>query len=218
MHEAKRPTVSHCHALAARNEREQVLNPGIGPALSLAGERRTAMTRRLTWLLSALVLAVPTGCQRDRHDPEKTEKVIEEVQDKAAQARDEIEDKKSDLVENQGGTARDRASFIDATEKELADLDRRIQELRAHVQAKGNELAGEAKRDLSQDIAELEATRNEARAALDRWRSQTGAQMTQIQQVTEEAMTKLRRAVKDADQRLDADADDSPPATPTTVP
>ena len=177
------------------------------------------MTRRLTWLVPAIVLALPAGCSRDRNDPARTEKVIEEARDEAAEARDEIRDKEDDLVENGDDSARDRASFIDSTEKELGDLDRRIQELRAHVQAKGNELAGGAKRDLNQDIAELEATRNEARAALDRLRTQTGAQLMQVKQVTEEAMIKLRRAVKDADQRLDADADAEapPPGTPRTV-
>lgn len=177
------------------------------------------MARRLTWLAPAILLALPAGCSRDKNDPVETEKVIEQARDEAAEARDEIRDKQNDLVDNSDNASRDRASFIDATEKELGDLDRRIQELRAHVQAKGNELAGEAKRDLSQDVAELEATRNEARAALDRLRSQTGAQMTQIQQITEEAMTKLRRAVKDADQRIDADetTPTPPPATPRTV-
>lgn len=175
------------------------------------------MPRRLTWLVPALVLALPTGCRSDRNDPAQTEKVIEEAKDEAAQARDEIKEKQDDLVGANDDSARDRASFIDSTETELADLDRRIQELRAHVQEKGNELAGEAKRDLSQDIAELEATRNEAQAALDRFRAQTGGQMSQIQQVTEDAMTKLRRAVKDADQRLDPDADKPPPAAPRRV-
>jgi chromosome segregation ATPase len=177
------------------------------------------MARRLTWLAPAILLALPAGCSRDRNDPVETEKVIEQARDEAAEARDEIRDKQNDLVENGDTASRDRASFIDATEKELGDLDRRIQELQAHVQAKGNELAGEAKRDLGQDIAELEATRNEARAALDRLRSQTGAQMTQVQQVTEEAMTKLRRAIKDADQRIDPDSEAAPPppATPRTA-
>lgn len=175
------------------------------------------MARRLTWLVPALLLALPAGCKRDRNDPERTEKVIEEARDQAAEARDQIREKEDALVEDNGDSARDRASFADATEKELADLDRRIQELRAHVQERGNELAGEAKRDLSQDLAELEATRNEARAALDRFRSQTGADMARIQQVTEEAMAKLRRAVKDADQRIDADQDAPPPASPRTA-
>ena len=183
------------------------------------------MNRRLTWLLPALALALP-GCKRDRNDPEKTEKVIEEVKDDVAAAQDDIQEKHEDLLENQGQTARDRASFIDATEKELADLDRRIQELRAHVQSRANDLGGEARRDLSQEVAELEATRNEARAALDRFRSQTGSQMSQIQQVTEEAVSKLRRAVKEADERLDADADEghqhpksqAPPSSSQPVP
>ena len=177
------------------------------------------MARRLTWLASAVLLTLPVGCSRDKNDPVETEKVIEQARDEAAEARDEIRDKEDDLVNQGDDAARDRASFIDATEKELGDLDRRIQELRAHVQAKGNELAGEAKRDLTQDIAELEATRNEALAALDRLRSQTGAQMTQVQQVTEEAMTKLRRAIKDADQRIDPDSESPtpPPATPRTA-
>jgi chromosome segregation ATPase len=166
-------------------------------------------------MVSALVLAAP-ACQRDRHDPEKTEKVIEEVKDKAAEAQNDIQKEQDKVLDGQGDAARDRASFIDATEKELADLDRRIQELRAHVQAKSNELAGEAKRDLSQDLADLEATRDEARAALDRYRAQTGAQTTQIQQVTEEALTKLRSALKSADERLDADDDKSP--TPKRTP
>jgi len=180
------------------------------------------MTRRLTWFFSALVLAAP-ACQRDRHDPEKTEKVIEEVKDKAAEAQNDIQKQADKLVDHQGDVARGRAAFIDATEKELADLDRRIQEVRAHVQAKSNELAGEAKRDLSQDLADLEATRDEARAALDRFRAQTGSQVSQIQQVTEEAMSKLRHAVKSTDERLDGDDDRSPipkktpptPAPPT---
>jgi chromosome segregation ATPase len=172
------------------------------------------MTRRLTWLVPALVLALP-GCKRDSNDPAKTEKVIEEVKDDVAEARNDIQEKQEDLLENQDEVSRDRASFIDATEKELADLDRRIQELRAHVQERSNDLGGQAKRDLSQDVAELEATRNEARAALDRFRSQTGSQMSQIQQVTQEAMSKLRRAVKDADQRLDSGADpDRNPKSP----
>lgn len=176
------------------------------------------MSRRLTWLLSALsglALASP-ACARDRHDPEKTEKVIEDVKDKAAQAQNDIQKQEDKLLDNQGHVARDRAAFIDATEKELADLDRRIQEVRAHVQAKSNELAGEARRDLSQELADLEATRNEARAALDRFRAQTGSQMSQIQQVTEEAMSKLRHAVKSADERLDADDEKSP--TPKRTP
>ena len=175
------------------------------------------MTRRLTWLVPALLLALPTACRSDKNDPAQTEKVIEEAKDEAAQARDEIKDKQDDLVGANHDSARDRASFIDSTEQELADLDRRIQELRAHVQEKGDQLAGEAQRDLSQDIAELEATRNEAQSALDRFRAETGGQMSQIQQVTEDAMTKLRRAVKDADQRMDADADKPPPAAPRQV-
>ena len=178
------------------------------------------MSRRLTWL-PALLLALP-GCKRDRNDPEKTEKVIEELRDDVARADNQIQEKQDALLENQGQSARDRASFIDATEKELADLDRRIQELRAHVQSRANDLGGEARRDLNQDVAELEATRNEARAALDRLRSQTGSQMSEIQRVTEEALSKLRRAVKDADDRLDADADEGdrhpksqPPSRPS---
>jgi len=178
------------------------------------------MSGRLTWLV--LALALP-ACQRDRHDPEKTEKVIEEVKDKAAEAQNDIQKEEDKAIDRQGDTARDRAAFIDATEKELADLDRRIQEVRAHVQAKGNELAGEAKRDLSQDLADLEATRDEARAALDRYRAQTGAQVAQIQQVTEEAMGKLRRALESADERLDADDEKTPtpkrtPPTPAPPP
>ena len=173
------------------------------------------MFRRLTWVISALTLAAP-ACQRDRHDPEKTEKVIEEVKDKAAQAENDIQKQKDKVVDGQGDAARDRAAFLDATEKELADLDRRIQEVRAHVQAKSNELAGEAKRDLSQDLADLEATRDEARAALDRYRAQTGAQANQIQQVTEETMSKLRNALKSAGERLDADDEKSP--TPRRTP
>ncbi len=183
------------------------------------------MIRRLTGLLAALVVvAAAPGCKRDKNDPERTEKVIDEVKDKAAEARSDIQEKQEALVENQGDSAHDRASFIDSTEKELADLDRRIQELRAHVQQRSNDLGGQAKRDLDQDLAELEATRDEARAALDRLRSQTGAQMGQIQQVTEEALSKLRRAVMDADKRLDSTSDSengnqkSQPRTPTTPP
>jgi len=186
------------------------------------------MIRRLTGLLAALlVVAAAPGCKRDKNDPERTEKVIDEVKDKAAEARSDIQEKQEALVENQGDSAQDRASFIDATEKELADLDRRIQEVRAHVQQRSNDLGGQAKRDLNQDLAELEATRDEARAALDRLRAQTGAQMSQIQQVTEEAMSKLRRAVLDADKRLDSSDSEngnqksqpsSPARTPTTPP
>ncbi|HEU5058167.1 MAG TPA: hypothetical protein VFU21_16660 [Kofleriaceae bacterium] len=177
------------------------------------------MTRRLTWIVAALLVSPAAGCERDRNDPAKTEKVIEQARDEAAEARDQIRDKQAELIEDNDDSARDRAAFIDSSEKELADLDRRIQELRAHVQAKGDELAGGARRDLNQEIAELEATRNEARAALDRLRSQTGAQMTQVQQVTEEAMAKLRRAIKDADQRLDPDSETAPPppGTPRSV-
>jgi chromosome segregation ATPase len=173
------------------------------------------MSGRLTWIVSALALALP-ACQRDRHDPEKTEKVIDEVRDKAAEAQNDIQKEADKALANQGETARDRAAFIDATEKELADLDRRIQEVRAHVQARSNELAGEAKREVSQDLADLEATRNEARAALDRFRAETGAQVGQVQQVTEEAMSKLRHALKSADERLDADDEKSP--TPKRTP
>lgn len=174
------------------------------------------MSRGIPGILCVLALAAP-ACSRDRHDPEKTEKVIEEVRDKAAEAQNDIQKEQDKAIDNQGDAARDRAAFIDATEKELADLDRRIQEVRAHVQAKSNDLAGEAKRDLSQDLADLEATRDEARAALDRFRAQTGPQLNQIQQVTEEAMSKLRHAVKSADERVDSsDADRSP--TPKRTP
>jgi chromosome segregation ATPase len=179
------------------------------------------MVRRLTWIFAALAMAATApACKRDRNDPEKTEKVIEEARDKAAEAHSDIQKQEEDLLQNQGQSARDRAAFIDSTETELADLDRRIQELRAHVQARSNDLGGEAKRDLSQDLADLEATRNEARAALDRFRAQTGPQMSQIQQVTEEALSKLRRAVKSADERMDADDDKSPTPkrTPPTPP
>ena len=174
------------------------------------------MKRPVTLILSAFVLVPSPACDRDRGEPEATEKVIEQAEEQAAGAADKIRDKRDDLVEQGGDAARERASFLDATEKELADLDRRIQELRAHVQTRSNQLAGQSKRDLSRELAELEATRNEARSALDRFRTQTGAEMAQIQQVTEEAMTKLRRAVKQADERLDSDSENQP--TPTHSP
>jgi chromosome segregation ATPase len=170
------------------------------------------MRNRIATVLLAIGL-VP-ACKGDRSDPNEAQKVIEEVQDEAAETRNQIQQKQEDVVEDSNESAQDRAAFIDATEKELADLDRRIQELRADVQTRSSGMKGEDKRDLSQSIAELETTRNEARSAFDRFKTSTGAEMTQVQQVTQEALIKLRRALESADSEIGTDSEIPPPQAP----
>jgi TolA-binding protein len=132
------------------------------------------MTRLASSIASvALALAASGGCKSEK-DHEDTSKVIEEVRDDVASARMDVEQKRKELQGASGpDVTAERQAFIDDMEKELAELDRDIGELRAELERRSAGMTGEARREIPQRLADLNDVRAQARSALDRFKQAT---------------------------------------------
>ncbi|HTE56608.1 MAG TPA: hypothetical protein VK698_37400 [Kofleriaceae bacterium] len=134
------------------------------------------------------------GCNKDRDKADDTRMAIEETKDDVAEARAKIQDKGEELASTEGDTASDRAQFIAATERNLTELDGKIEELRASVTQRSTELEGEARTDLEQGMRDLEGARRQAQSALDSFRQTTSGKAADVRQATETAVERTRAA------------------------
>lgn len=195
------------------------------PAWEEAQVRSIAMK---TWFTSAVLsaaVAIGPACKSDAGNAARTEKVIEDTRDEAAERRADIQDKQEELVRKQGELASDRGEFMATMERKLADLDRKVQEVRARVQERSPQLQGEARNEIQQGLTELENAQRQAKEAYDGFQRATSEQVANARQQTETAIERagaahdaLRGRVNDRDDDPDSDLrnrNDTPETSPS---
>ena len=104
-----------------------------------ADEAGPALMMRYPFTLSLLagLLALGSGCVRDRDDNGDTRTEIEETKDRAAEQRAKLEKKNDELAASEGDKAAERRRFADETDKKLRELDEKITSLRGQIPGAG---------------------------------------------------------------------------------
>jgi chromosome segregation ATPase len=179
------------------------------------------MRVRLISLTLVGLAALWAGCSDQRDEADKASKAIDQVRDEAAETRADIQDKQEELSRDQGDTASERGKFIAATERTLENLDREIEQLKQSVAQRGTELRGEARREIEEQLVDLENARAEAKTTFDRFRQATSDQAVKVRQETQTAVERtkaaydvLRGRVGDQDEDPDMRGLDEEPQQP----
>ena len=179
------------------------------------------MRARLIPLTLLGFAAIAASCADRRDEVDKASKAIDQVRDEAAETRADIQDKQEELSKQQGDTASERGRFIAATERTLQDLDRQIEQLKTDVAQRGAELRGEARKEIDEQLVDLENARAEAKTTFDRFRQATSDQVVKVKQDTQTAVERtkaaydvLRGRVGDQDEDPDMRGLDEEPMQP----
>jgi TolA-binding protein len=151
------------------------------------------MRHPFTSSLLAGVLALASGCVRDRDNNGDTRTEIEETKDRAAEQRVKLEMKNDELAASGDDTSSERRRFADETEQKLRDLDKKITSLRREVLARARSAGGEERGDLEAQLRDLDSARAQAQVALDSFRRE-GASAATGQQQTQEALDRTGAA------------------------
>jgi chromosome segregation ATPase len=180
------------------------------------------MRGRFTSLTLFALALFSLSCADERDEADKASKAIDQVRDEAAETRADIQDKQEELSRNQGDTASERGRFIAATERTLENLDREIATLKQSLAQRSKEFAGEARREIEEQLVDLENARAEAKTTFDRFRQATSDQAVKVRQETQTAVERTRAAydvlrgrVGDQDEDPDMRGLDEEPVQPT---
>lgn len=172
------------------------------------------MTRHLlTSSLLAGLLALSSGCVRDRDEGGDTRTEIEETKDRAAEQRAKLEKKNDELAASGGDTSGERRRFAEETEAKLRALDEKITSLRAEVQARAASAGGEERGDLEAQLRDLDGARAQAQVALDSFR-QEGAGASTGQEQAQEAVDRTNAAYEALHGRMRAGDPSAKPVEP----
>jgi TolA-binding protein len=171
------------------------------------------MRQLFTSSLLASVVALGSGCVRDRDDGVDTRTEIEETKDRASEQRAKLEKKNDELAASGDDTSAERRRFADETDAKLRALDQKISSLRGEVQAQAARAGGEERGDLEAQLRDLDSARAQAQVALDSFR-QEGASEASGQERTQQAVDRTGAAYDALHGRMHAGDKSAKPVEP----
>ncbi len=148
----------------------------------------------------------PTTPKAVEESEKETVEASRDLQDKREEVADEkgsVREEKMELREEKAAFNKQRDEFIELAKKKMAELEERVDALKADYEEHGSKLKGETKEELAAMVTRLEKQRAEAKASFDRAANATEEGWNDLERSTGEALDHLQATADSASRRLE---------------